>query len=463
MFDKRNDFLTSAGLGALGAAGAYVLGRFVFKELVSQATSKIISEPYEKSLFELITTRARSNAIITVDTNLRAETGKALMRPLGTPFPMPDYSGMRFNYAQVDRFPTPNDVGIDTALVLGKKAVKPMKLDIPILIGGMAFGNGLSKESKLAIAEATTKVGTATNSGDGPFNDWERAAAKHYIVQFPRASWNHDPEILRQADMIEIQFGHCGWGGIGSKYAWRDFPPEVGKAFGLKKGEDFIYHANFPELTKPQDLRQLVANLRQITGGVPIGVKISCGKFIERDLAHLLDAEVDVIELDGGQAASHSAPASLMDNFGLPIVAGLCRASRFLDSHKARDHVSLIAGGGLESPGDFLKSIALGADGVSIGTIALIAMEHMQEFKALPYEPPTQLLWYSGRYKKKFDIKKGANSLSNYLRACVEEMRMATMALGKTALRDVSSDDLFAIDELTAKIADIPLLYQPQP
>lgn len=467
MFDNDDNYLETAGkiigLGALGAAGAYVLGRLLFKAFVAQTTEKILTERYDKNLFELYTSRKRTNAIIQVDTSLRAQSGKALMRPLGTPFPLPDFSGMRLGMAQIDHFPTPNGIEVDTSLVLGKRAAKPMKLDIPVLIGGMAFGTGLSKQAKLAAAEASTRVGTATNSGDGPFNDWERVAAKHYIVQFGRSKWNRDPEILRQADMIEIQFGHCGWAGIGSKYAWSELTPEIRQAFGLKPGEDLVYQAHFPELSKPQDLRILVSNLRSITGGAPIGVKMSCGKYIERDLAHALDAEVDVINLNGGQAASHSAPAVIMDNLGLPTISALCRASRFLDSEKARDRVSLIVGGGLESPGDFLKAMALGADGVEIGTIAIFALEHNQLFKALPFEPPTQVLWYEGKYKNKFNHKEGAKHLANFLRACTEEMRMATRALGKTALRDVSTDDLFAVDEETAKIANIPLHYQSPP
>ena len=90
-------------------------------------------------------------------------------------------------------------------------------------------------------------------------------------------------------------------------------------------------------------------------------------------------------------------------------------------------------------------------------------MLHNQEFKALPYEPPTQLLWYTGRYKNKFNHREGARHLANFLRACVEEMRMMTRGLGKTALRDVSADDLFAIDEESAKIANIPIHYQSSP
>ncbi len=467
MFENKDDFLETAGkiigLSALGAAGAYILGRFVFKQFVAQSASKILAEPYDKNIFATYIMSCRINPIIMVDTSLRAETGQPVMRPTGTPFPMPGFSGMRFNSAQLYRFPTPQDVEIDTTLVLGKQAAKPLRLDIPILIAGMGYGVGLSKQAKLALAEAATKVGTAANTGDGPFTEWERAAARRLIVQYPRVKWNHDPDVLRQADMIEIQIGHCGWAGIGSKYGYDELDPELRQALGLKPGEDAVYHARLPEIAKPQDLRTLVSDLRKITGGVPIGVKLTCGNDIERDLAIVLDAGVDVISLDGGQATSHSSPAAIHDNFTLPTVSGLCRASRFLDREKARHRISLLVGGGLETPGDFLKALALGADGVYIGIIACIAMLHNQEFKALPYEPPTQLLWNTGRYKNRFNHREGARHLANFLRACVEEMRMMTRGLGKTALRDVSADDLFAIDEESAKIANIPIHYQSSP
>ncbi len=101
---------------------------------------------------------------------------------------------------------------------------------------------------------------------------------------------------------------------------------------------------------------------------------------------------MDVISLAGGQSANHSAPATIMDNFGLPTAYALCRASRWLDRERVRDRVSLLIGGGLESPGDFLKALALGADGVFIGTVALIAMTHDQEFKVLPYRTPNPVV-----------------------------------------------------------------------
>ena len=195
---------------------------------------------------------------------------------------------------------------------------------------------------------------------------------------------------------------------------------------------------------------------------MPIAVQMACGD-IERDMAIALEADVDAIFLDGAQSSSSNSPAMIQDNFGMPTIAALCRAARFLDSRKARDRVSLLVGGGLDSPGDYLKAMALGADGVYIGSAALYAMAHTQVFKTVPFGPPTELVYYTGRLKHKFNAKAGAKYLANYLRACVEEMRMAAKALGKTALRDVDAADLVATDEETAKITNLPLEYQSQP
>ena len=263
--------------------------------------------------------------------------------------------------------------------------------------------------------------------------------------------------------MIEIRIGQAGWAGLGRTYGADELSPGLRRELGLKPGEQIVDHPIIPGVTKTRDLRVLVSNLRQVSRGAPVGVKMCCGKDLEGDLAFALEAEVDVITLDGGQAASFSSPAIIQDNFGLPTVTALCRASRWLDRQNVRDCVSLLVGGGLNTPGDFLKAMALGADGVYIGTTAIIAAAHIQEFKAFPYEPPTQLLWYTGKDTSKFNAKKGAKHLANYLRACVEEMRLAARALGKTALRDVSPEDLFATDEKIARITNLPLDYQPMP
>lgn len=199
---------------------------------------------------------------------------------------------------------------------------------------------------------------------------------------------------------------------------------------GIGPGQQPIIYSWHPEL-RDKTLRQLVAELRRLTDGVPIGAKLAAGHRLEEDMKHCLDAGVDVIALDGAQAATKGSPPILQDDFGLPTLYALVRASEFLNISGRRERVSLIVGGGLSTPGDFLKALALGADAVYIGSIALFAVSHGQVFKSLPWEPPTEVVFHGGKPADEFDIDEGADRLARFLRACAAEMALGVRAMGK--------------------------------
>jgi glutamate synthase domain-containing protein 2 len=150
----------------------------------------------------------------------------------------------------------------------------------------------------------------------------------------------------------------------------------------------------------------------------------------------------------------------LQDDFGVPSIFAINRAANYLRKHNLQDRISLIAAGKMRTPGDVLKALALGADAVYMGTMALFAVSHSQSIKVLPFEPPTQLVWYDGKYQKKFKVNEGAKSLANFLTSCNAEIIEGVRALGKTSIKEVSKEDLFALDELTAKGIEVPLAYQ---
>ena len=443
-------------LGLFGVAGAALLGRWFLGRAARQTISKFMTEPYDENLWEVISAGVRATPQVILETNLRAEKGETILRPIGGPKRFPDFSGLMFNVAQLSTLPTPEDVPVKTSVVLGKRAARPLKLDIPIIISAMAYGFALSEKAKVALAKGSALAGTATNTGEGPFLPSERKAAKNLIIQYNRATWNKEPEILKQTDMIEIQLGQGARAGIGIVLKSGEIDKEVKKILGLSPGQCAVTHAGLPGMSSPGRLAEIVSELRKITGGVPIGVKIAAGNSLEEDLTFILEAGADVITIDGAQGATvHSLPI-LQDDFGLPTLYALCRAARFLEKQGVKDQVSLIISGGLKTPGDYLKALALGADAVAIGSIALFAMTHTQALKALPFDPPIQVVYQKGRYKDRFDGEKGARHLANYLVSCTEEMKEAARALGKTALSRVSKDDLFALNERTAQIAGVP-------
>jgi len=176
---------------------------------------------------------------------------------------------------------------------------------------------------------------------------------------------------------------------------------------------------------------------------------------LERDLAVCLEANFDVIVLDGAQGGASGASPMICDDLGIPSLLALVRAERFLREQGARKDVSLVVAGGYATPGECLKAIALGADAIYLGTVPLFALVHKQVSKILPWEPLTQLVWYNSPYKQRLDIDLASKSVSNVLKSMTMEMEEGVRALGKTALSEVGPNDLVALDEWTARVTGV--------
>lgn len=451
------------GLKAMGilvaGAGIVWLGRYGIKRTVNNFTKLIMGEPYDRNLMELYSATKRLGFQNVVENNMRAEEGKVIQRPLGSPRKFLHFDELMFNIVQLETHTTESTVPIDTSVVIGPKAKKPMITGIPILVGGMANGTGLSSKVKVAIAKATSAANTATNTGEAGMLPAERKAAKLLILQLPRASWARDKKTLKKADMIEIQIGQGAFAGVGHSVKAKELDKTARKIMGLKRNEDAVVNAIMPELKNQGSLKELVQHLKKITGGVPIGCKIGCGKYLEKDMEVAIEAGVDFINLDGAQAGSNGCPPILQDDFGLPTLHALCRGVKYLENKNVKGDVSLIISGGLFNPGHFLKAIALGANAVYIGTTALYAVSHNQVFQALPFEPPTQVVWSNGLFKKQFNINEGAKSLHKFLMSCTLEMKEGIRALGKTSIRDIDKNDLLALSKEIAEITGVDLAY----
>ncbi|WP_084295556.1 FMN-binding glutamate synthase family protein [Desulfitibacter alkalitolerans] len=450
--------ISAAGFMLTGA-GIYWLTRYGIKRTINNFTKTIMTEPYERNLMELYSATKRIGFQNVVENNMRAEKGTVIERPLGSPRKFLHFDDLMFNMAQLDKHATEDNVIIDTSVIIGPKAKKPLKVSIPILVGGMANGTALDSKVKVAIARAASAAGTATNTGEAGMHPAERKAAKLLILQLPRASWARDKKTLRKADMIEIQIGQGAYGGVGHITKEKELDKTSRRIMGLKKNQDAVINAIMPELKNQGSLKELVGELKEVTGGVPVGCKIGCGKYLERDLDVAIMSEVDFITLGGAQAGGSGSPPILQDDFGLPTLYALCRSVKYLESKNLKGKVSLIVSGGLFNPGHFLKAIALGADAVYIGTAALYAVSHNQVFQALPFEPPTQVVWYNGVFKKQFNIYEGAKSLEKFLKSCTLEMEDGIKALGKTSIREVNRDDLMALTKEVSEITGVELAY----
>ena len=419
---------------------------------------KLMTDNYTENLWEMYSTGKKVTPQLIIETTLRSEKGKPISRPFGSPLKFSKWDKLLFNPVHLTRLPTPTDSDIKTKTIIGPQAKHPLELDMPILISGMSYGGALSKKCKIALAKAATKVKTATNSGEAPLLKEEREAADKFTLQYNRGGWATDINNLRQADMIEIQLGQGAQAGAPMKTAAKNIGAEMRSIFRLEKGEDSVINSRLPNINSAEDFINLVEDLHQKLA-IPIGLKIAATHLLESELKNTEKAGVDFITIDGAEAGTHGGPPILQDDMGLPTLPALVRTVNFLEEKKAKERISILIGGGLTTPGQFLKALALGADGVYIGTIAMLALVHTQTVKATPWEPPTSLMFYNGQLKKDLDINQGANNLANFIKSSIAEMKLATKALRKESFAGLDKKDLSCLEDKLAQKIGVDWVY----
>ncbi|HEY8449392.1 MAG TPA: FMN-binding glutamate synthase family protein, partial [Bacillota bacterium] len=360
----------------------------------------------------------------------RAETGDMIIRPMGSRRPGPGLDAIDLVPAQLSRSPLPIDADVDLAIELCSHVPRPVRLELPVFVAGMGYGLALSREAKLALVRGAALAGTAIHSGEGAFVPEEPVLAYRWFYQIGRGQWTHRPELVRLADLVEIHAGQgAEFGAPLTKPPFR-LGQDLARTLGLSAQQPATIPAGLNWRGRPLTLAELVELVRGFNPFVPIGVKLGAGDAIEEDLAVAVAAGVDFITIDGGEAATGGAPASLNESVGIPLLHALHRAVRFLERCDLRGRIALIASGGLREPADFVKVLALGADAVAIGSAALFAISHRQVERILP-RPPLRLVLHGSRESQDFNVELGAHQLANYLESCRKEMQLLLRTLGK--------------------------------
>lgn len=433
--------------------------RDAMTDMMRDMWTRMVSDNYTRSNFAMYPVIQKVGVRPLVESNLRATDGEVLDRPLGSPVVLSPWEKLLLNPVHMYRLPVDDKVTIDTSVTIGKSAEKPLKLAVPIIVTGMSWGTALSLKMKTALAKAASMVGTATNTGESPLLKEEREAAKYLIGQYSRGGLITKPEELEQLNAIEIQFGQGAQGAAPVFQPSRFIGEDIRKEANMPEGKPSKAPTRFKGIDSAEDFNNLVNQLKEY--GVPVGVKFAATDYMEQELKIYVDAGIDYVVVDGAEAGTHAGPTILQDDMGLPTLVALARTSNYLEDLGVRDRVSIIAAGGLTTPGHFLKAIALGADAVYIGTIALMALLHTQMTKALPLEPPMQIALYTGVFKEELDIDKGAENLANFIHSCQEEIRMACYAMGRASLQEVDKSDLCTVDRDLANLCRIRWAYLP--
>src|SRR5699024_5806197 len=262
--------------------------RSITKKIVNKTSEILLSDSYQENLFEILVGIRHMGLQNLLENSLRAESGDIINRPLGSSKKWPNLDALTFIPAQTRPFAISSDEDVDLTTTIGPQAKRPLKIQLPLMISGMAYGVGVSEEVRIALATAANNVGIAINSGEGGILQEELMAAGAFILQYSKTPWGKKDEYLQRANMIEIKLGQGAKFGIGAKISPDNLTGRAREVMGLEDDEDAIIYEHFYENQTLSDLKNLVDYLRHETDGVPIGVKIGAGGDIEKDIDHLL-------------------------------------------------------------------------------------------------------------------------------------------------------------------------------
>jgi len=403
-----------------------------------------------------------------------AATGIYDIRGGGAKRPLPGLDDLLFLGASMSRYPLEGyRENCGTEVVLGTRFAKnPLRLKIPITIAGMSFGS-LSGQAKEAMGRGATIAGTSTTTGDGGMTPEERGQSETLIYQYLPSRYGMNPDDLRKADAIEVVVGQGAKPGGGGMLLGLKISERVAEMRNLPQGIDQRSACRHPDWTGPDDLEIKISELREITDWEkPIFIKIG-GARPYYDTALSVKAGADVIVMDGMQGGTAATQEVFIEHVGQPTLACIRPAVKALQDLGMHRKVQLIVSGGIRNGADVAKALGLGADAVSIGTAALVALgdndpELEEEYRKLGTTAGAYDDWHEGQdpagistqdpeLSKRLDPVLAGRRLANYLKVMTLEAQTIARACGKSHVHNLEPEDLVALTVEAAAMAQVPL------
>ncbi|MFV1884515.1 MAG: glutamate synthase-related protein [Balneola sp.] len=356
---------------------------------------------------------------------------------------LPKWENIQFLPAQLATRPLLDEDEVSTKVTIGAKAKKPLVLDIPIFVSDMSFG-ALSREAKIALSKGAELAGTGICSGEGGMLPAEQENNSKYFYELASGKFGFSMEKVMKAQAFHFKGGQGAKTGTGGHLPGNKVTKEIAEVRGLNEGETAISPAAFPDLKTASDFRKVAEEVREKTGGIPVGFKIAASH-IEADIDFALEVGVDYIILDGRGGGTGSAPTVLRNNINVPTIPALARARRHLDKVGAKD-VTLIITGGLRVAEDFAKAMMLGADAVAVSNSALQAIGCLGMRACNSNNCPVGIATQKEGLRKRIIIDSSANQLKNFFEASTELVMVIARACGHDDVSKFNHNDLSTFD-----------------
>jgi len=365
---------------------------------------------------------------------------------------LPHWDDIQILPAQMARKPLQDDIRVETKVVIGPKAIKPLKLDIPLFVSDMSYG-ALSEEAKIALARGAELAGTGICSGEGGMLPEEQNENSKYFYELASAQFGWKPELVEKVQAFHFKGGQGAKTGTGGHLPGEKVQGKIAQVRGLVEGQDAISPASFVDLNTPADFKRVADEVRERSGGIPIGFKLSANH-IEDDIDFALEASADYIILDGRGGGTGAAPLIFRDHISVPTIPALARARKHLNNRVGND-VTLIITGGLRVAEDFSKAMALGADAIAVSNSAMQAVGCIAARMCNSNNCPVGVATQKPELRKMLDVQIGSEKLARYFEASVELMQVLARACGHENLSDFNYNDITTWKREMAELSGI--------
>ena len=353
---------------------------------------------------------------------------------------LPVWDDLQFVTAQLSRVPQLDDVPVGTELVIGPGAAKPLTLEIPLFVSDMSFG-ALSFEAKVALAKGAELAGTGICSGEGGMLPEEQGANSRYFYELASARFGFSMDKLGKVQAFHFKGGQGAKTGTGGHLPGEKVQGKIAEVRELDPGTPAISPARFPEWDDEDGFRHFADEVREVSGGIPIGFKLSA-QHVEDDIDAALRIGVDYVILDGRGGGTGAAPLLFRDNISVPTLPALARARQHLDRRGKSGDVTLIITGGLRTPADFAKALALGADGVAVSNAAIQAIGCLGMRACHTNNCPVGIATQKEHLRARLPVDEAAERLERFFRASTELMQVLARACGHRHLNQFRRSDL---------------------
>lgn len=356
---------------------------------------------------------------------------------------LPKWEQIQFLPAQLAKRPLLDEEPVDTKVVIGPRAKKPLELSMPLFVSDMSYG-ALSREAKIALAKGAEKANTGICSGEGGMLADEQANNSRYFYELASAQFGFSWDKVIKTQAFHFKGGQGAKTGTGGHLPGHKVTKEIAEVRGLEVGQSAISPATFPDLRTPQDFKAIADEVREKTGGIPVGFKIAASR-IEADIDFALAASVDYIILDGRGGGTGAAPTVLRNNINVPTIPALARARQHLDKLGAKD-ITLVITGGLRVAEDFAKALMLGADAVAVSNAAIQAIGCLGMRACNTNNCPVGIATMKDHLRARLEIEKSAEQLYNYFHATNDLIKVIARACGHAKISEFNRSDLSTFD-----------------